>query len=81
MYSDRLLAGQSGFDSRQGKETFLYWIVSRPTLRPTQPRTKWVPGTLSMPQSGRSVQPTTHVNLEPKSRINELCHTCSWSVV
>jgi hypothetical protein len=36
-YSDGLLAGLPGFDSRKGQETFLYSTALRPSLAPTQP--------------------------------------------
>jgi hypothetical protein len=46
-YSSGLRDGGPGFDSRQGKEIFLYSTASRATLGPTQPPIQWVPGALS----------------------------------
>jgi hypothetical protein len=43
-YNGGLQAGELGFDSQQGQEIFLYFTVSRPALRPTQPPVQWVPG-------------------------------------
>jgi hypothetical protein len=45
--SDGLGTKWTGFDSRQGQEIFLYFIASRPALRPTQPPIQWVPRALS----------------------------------
>jgi hypothetical protein len=38
----------SGFDSWHGQEIFLFSIVSRPALRPTQPPMQWLLGALSL---------------------------------
>jgi hypothetical protein len=38
---------ESGFDSRHGREIFLYSTAFRPALGPTQRFLKWVPGVLS----------------------------------
>jgi hypothetical protein len=39
--------GQSCFDSREQQGSFHLSKTYRPTVRPTQPRTEWVPGALS----------------------------------
>jgi hypothetical protein len=46
-YSDALRAGRPGFDSRQGRETFLCFTASRLAPGPTHPPSQWVPGDLS----------------------------------
>jgi hypothetical protein len=43
-YSDGLLVGRLGFDSRH--EIFLYSTASRPALGPTQPLIQWALGAL-----------------------------------
>jgi hypothetical protein len=35
-----------GFELRLGQEIFLFSRISTPALEPTQPPTKWVPGSL-----------------------------------
>jgi hypothetical protein len=39
---------ESGFDSQQEKDIFLFFTVSRLALGPNQPPIQWVPGTLSL---------------------------------
>jgi hypothetical protein len=44
----RLGAGQPGFNSRQGKEIFLFSTEPRPALGPTQPPIQWAPRAVSL---------------------------------
>jgi hypothetical protein len=44
MYSDGLLAGWLGFDSRQGEDIFLCCVASRQAVGLTQPPKHWVEG-------------------------------------
>jgi hypothetical protein len=47
-YSAELLAGWSGFESRQRPGIFFFTTASRPALGPTQPPVQLVPGALSL---------------------------------
>jgi hypothetical protein len=47
-YSDRLWAGQLGFNFQQGQEIFLFSTVYRSALGPAQPPIRWILGTLSL---------------------------------
>jgi hypothetical protein len=53
--SPSLAAEQPGFDSRQGKEIFIFSIEHRPALGLTQPPIQWAPEILSLglKQQGR----------------------------
>jgi hypothetical protein len=57
-----------GFESRQRLGIFLITTASRRALEPTQPPFQWVPGALSLGQSGRGVKLTTHLQLVPRSK-------------
>jgi hypothetical protein len=46
-YSDRLQAGQPGFDSRQAQEIFLYSTTLTPALGPSQSPIQWIPRAVS----------------------------------
>jgi hypothetical protein len=46
-HKDGIWDGSPGFDSRQGKETFLYSTASTQPTQPTQPPIPWVLGALS----------------------------------
>jgi hypothetical protein len=74
-----LLKGQSS--SPGGGKIFLLSMSSRPVLGPTQPPSAWVPGALSLGQSGQGVELTTHFQLVSRSRIcrsvDPLPHTSS----
>jgi hypothetical protein len=50
---------ESGFDSRQWQEIFLYATASRRALGPTQPPIQWAPGALS-PGVKRQVREADH---------------------
>jgi len=39
-----LTSEESWFDSRQGQYIFLFFKMSRPTLRPADPLIQWAPG-------------------------------------
>ena len=57
---------RSGRPTNRGciPETFVFFRVSRPALRPTQPPMRWVPEALSPGgQSGRSVKLIAHLLL------------------
>jgi hypothetical protein len=46
-YSDGLRVRQPRFDSQQGQQMFINFIVSWPDVLPTEPPTQWVPVALS----------------------------------
>jgi hypothetical protein len=54
-------AGRPGFNFRQCKN-FLFSAASTPTLRPTQPPTQWVPGTI-FPEIKRPEREVDHSSL------------------
>jgi hypothetical protein len=64
----RLQAGQAGFDSWQGQETFLFSKMSRLALEPTQPPIQWVPGTLFLKVKQQSCE-TDHL-LPSSAKVN-----------
>jgi hypothetical protein len=80
--SDRLRAGRSGFDSRQGQEIFLFSTASRPPLGPTQPPIKWVPSSISpgLKRVGRETDhsPPSSAPVKNGGAIPPLSHTSSW---
>jgi hypothetical protein len=51
------------FDSRHGKETFLFSTAPGPAMRPTKPPIHWISGDLSRGLSGRGIKLTAHLNL------------------
>jgi hypothetical protein len=57
-----------GFESREGLRLFLFTIVSRPALGPTQPSVQWVPAALSQgvkrPQSEADHSPPCGAEVE-----------------
>ena len=60
------------FESRQGKEIFLFSKTSTQALRPTQPPIQWMPGLFSRRgccSSGRGVIAATHLPLALRWRI------------
>jgi hypothetical protein len=65
-----VLDGQDSIPGRSKR--FFSTTVPRPALGSTQPPIQWVPGSLSPGQSGRGVKLTTHLHLEPGSRMTEL---------
>jgi hypothetical protein len=70
--SNGLRGGQPRFDSRQGKEIFLYTTATRPALGPTQPHIQWVPGTLSPGVKRQGYEADHSLHLAPRSRMVEL---------
>jgi hypothetical protein len=68
-YSDGLRAGRPGFDSRKGREIFLFSTASKPALGATQPPIQWYPKLC-----GWCVKLTTHIHLVPRSIMVELYH-------
>jgi hypothetical protein len=68
----RLWAGQSGLDSRLGKEMFLFPIASRPGLGPTQAPIQWAPGALSPGVTRQVHKATTHLQFVSRSGMVEL---------
>jgi hypothetical protein len=70
-YSVWLQTGRLVFDRRLRQRIFPLASVSRPSLGPTQPPVKWVPGVLSLGlKRGRGVTLTTHPHLVPRSRMS-----------
>jgi hypothetical protein len=47
----------------------LFTTASRPSLQSTQSPIQWVPGNLSLGQSGRGVKLTIYLHLAPRSRM------------
>jgi hypothetical protein len=81
-YSGGLQAGWSCFDSRKGQEIFLYSTVCRPTLGPTQPPIKWVPGSLFPGVKGLGHEadhsPLSRAEVKNGGAVTLLRHTSSW---
>jgi hypothetical protein len=63
-----------GFDSQWRLGIFLFTTTSRMALGPTQPPIQWVPGAVSLGESGRDVKLTTHLHLVQRSK-NEWSYT------
>jgi hypothetical protein len=57
-----------------GAKIFLLSASSRPILRSTHPPIQWVPEALHPAESGWDVKLTTHLQLEPRSRIRGFIH-------
>jgi hypothetical protein len=78
---DRLWAGWPGFYSRQCC-IFLFFSVSRLTLRPTQPPVQWALGALSLGTEwqGREADysPPSSTNIKKGGAIPPLPHMSSW---
>jgi hypothetical protein len=66
--TDYTLEDRSSIPGRD--KIFFLLSVSRPGLRPTQPRIQWVLGVLSRCKAWRGVTLTTHPHLVPRSRMN-----------
>jgi hypothetical protein len=70
------------FGFRQGKEIFLFFMVSRPTLGPTQPPTKWLPRALSprvkRPGNEADHSPPSSAEVKNVGAIPPLPHTSLW---
>jgi hypothetical protein len=71
-----------GFESRQGLGIFLFSIVSRPVLGPTQPPMQWVPDVLSpgvkQPGRGADYSPPCSGEVENAWGCTSALHTSSW---
>lgn len=63
-------AGLQKFYFRQGKEMFLHFTVSKPSLRPTKTPVEW--GTEYFLEGELSGRPLTHLRIVPISRKLEL---------
>jgi hypothetical protein len=68
------LTKESGFDSRHGKEIFLFTTTSRLALGPTQPPIQWILVVLSLGYIGQGVKLTTHLHLALSLRMVKLYH-------
>jgi hypothetical protein len=72
-----------GFDSRQGKDIFLFSITSRPALGLTQPPIQWVPGALSpwsklLEREADHHSPPSSAEVKNGGAIRPLPHASSW---
>jgi hypothetical protein len=69
LFSDELQAGRTGFNSQMGQEIFLFSILSRPVLGPTQPSILWVPQALSpgLKRLGHEVSDSSASSTEMKN--------------
>jgi hypothetical protein len=74
--------GESGFDSRQGQEIFLFSIMSRPALGPTQPPAQWVLAVFSLgvKRQGREADhsPPCSAKVKKGRAVVPLPNTSSW---
>jgi hypothetical protein len=76
---------RSGFSSQQGQEIFLFFKVSRPSLRPSLTRAQRIPKALpsKVKRPGREADHSLLSGAEVKNewRCNPLPYTPSWHVL
>jgi hypothetical protein len=87
-YSDEAMiwnAEESGFDSRQEQEIFLFSIMFRPALGPTQPPIQWISGALSpgVERLGREPDhsPPSCAEVKDGGAITLFLNASSWSAL